>query len=127
MIDPKQLERWKQVSEAASPGPWRANPYDRTVRPESAPSGFVVARQPHRATGSPVTHEQHEANLDLLAITREAVPALLAEVERLRTERNEASVLRWALRAVSATDDVTEARSIARAALAPGTAKEPGT
>jgi hypothetical protein len=55
---------------------------------------------------------------------RAARDLLLAEVERLARE---GSVLRWALRAVSATDDMTEAKSIVRAALAPDAAKEGGT
>lgn len=79
---PLDLERLERLSAAASPGPWRADRYDRTIRAAGL-EDFAVARQPHRAASSPITHEQHRADLELLAVAREAIPELVREVRRL--------------------------------------------
>jgi hypothetical protein len=72
----------------ATPGPWFNDKSTRQIqsvinmRHEDGRKPFTIARYPHRDSRHPTTHEEHEANGDLLA----AVPALLSEALRERDE-----------------------------------------
>jgi len=65
--------------DAATPGPWTADPGDATV---DGPDGIPVVLVPHRDDD----HAQAVTDAEFLAAARADVPTLLAEVERLKWE-----------------------------------------
>lgn len=76
-ITAEQLAEWKALADAATEGPWMS---DRSAKIR-CPAGYDVAAVQIGA------HERR-ANKLLIAAARTAVPALVAEVERLRAERD---------------------------------------
>ncbi len=78
MIDDQTLNEWKRLAEAATPGPWQAKNYG------SDGVDAWLHLSPTVAIGSDHAHWLTDATF--IAAARVAVPALLAEVERLRAE-----------------------------------------
>jgi hypothetical protein len=66
-ITPAQLEEWKRLESAATEGPWKAE--------------FGNLRYPCQAEDAEIV-----ANAAFIAASRTALPALIAEVERLNAE-----------------------------------------
>jgi hypothetical protein len=75
-IAPQQLNTWKQLASAATPGPWQV---DSTAQ---GPAVIVDADEYVCTTWEDSEFDQ-EADAAFIAAAREAVPALIAEVERL--------------------------------------------
>ncbi len=75
-ITEAQLYEWQQLADAATPGPWEARPY---------PYGEGVAW--YTATGASDDLDPRERETVLfIASARDAVPALISEIRRLRAE-----------------------------------------
>ena len=90
MVD---LEFWRQLDQAATPGPWTYDPADGgMIDSEEAAVAFVAWYS--GASFAPREVETHSrADGRFIAAARTGVPTLVAEVERLRDlldERNEA-------------------------------------
>lgn len=81
--EPLDLEPIKAKEQAATPGPWEVNgsPHDRHM----ATVGRHYITTPNRAGRS----ARNEAIAEFIASARTDVPALVAEVERLRAEVEE--------------------------------------
>jgi len=69
--EPLDLDAIRARLAAATPGPWTAHP-----------DGLVWSDLP----GDPVSGSVEQANAELIAHARQDIPALLAEVERLRAQ-----------------------------------------
>lgn len=84
-VTDEQIAEWRRLSDAATSGPWRATSDGDWV-------GYVIAAK--RRTTIAIC-EASEVDMDFIAAAREAVPALLAEIERLRaaTRDREAVIL----------------------------------
>lgn len=105
MITPEQIAEWKDAAEKATPGPWFmhdfANPLvsrdpcaqDVTVSCAS-PDHIEVAHMSGGLYGYKGI-SQAQADAHFIALSREAVPALIAEVERLREALTEISTARF--------------------------------
>jgi hypothetical protein len=79
-MDEKQLQEWEALANAASPGPWEA------ARPEHAipgPGCPMVVNGPQAEPGA-YDDEMRPADAYFIAAARTAVPALVAEVRRLK-------------------------------------------
>ena len=78
MITQEQLARWRALADAATPGPWE----------QVAESGewWISGPDIERHFVIDTTNGVNAQNADFIAAAREAVPALLAEVERLTAE-----------------------------------------
>lgn len=75
MLTPQEQE-WRDLAEKATPGPWTW---------EDGPATLYSGRGPfHDLLGRLEPDWNGQNNLDFIAAARSAVPALLAEVERLR-------------------------------------------
>ena len=91
MIDPKKIEEWKALTEAATPGPWSAD--DRDPKTGYLCGAIVVqvpavgARVEGRGVIANVRHDgprhRPDANAAFIAAAREALPALLAERDEI--------------------------------------------
>jgi hypothetical protein len=81
----EDLQQWRALSEKASPGPW-CHVQTRTSRGEIHCD--VVRVGPQQTTlaydGDGGDADFYERDAAFIAVAREAVPALIAEVERLR-------------------------------------------
>lgn len=77
-IDKEKFEKWIKLTEEASPGPWESlTDHGRNDNDD----GYL-----YWSMGPEVTEpEVNRANASFIAAAREAMPALLDEVERLRT------------------------------------------
>lgn len=87
-----QSDAWRKLADAATPGPWE----------EVAESGEWWITGPDIYNDAVMTtnaSEISQADADFICAAREAVPALLAEVERLRADNAD---LRAALSALTA-------------------------
>lgn len=86
----KDLQRWAEMAERATPGPWTVravNSSEVRITQDPVPSGvnpFVARVSSRRGI---------DANAAFIAESRTAVPALLAEVTRLRALCREAVTL----------------------------------
>lgn len=81
------LAEWSRLASAATPGPWRAN--DASEWLTTGPTWEVVFTGPADdplVAGEDVALANYveQADAEFIAAAREAVPALVAEVERLR-------------------------------------------
>ena len=79
MISPDQLKAWKEAANAATPGPWYMTGRFTVVTCQSHPLCEVsdeFHRQCEHGTGQ---------DTQFIALSREAVPQLIAEVESLRS------------------------------------------
>jgi hypothetical protein len=81
MIPPEQLNKWQQLADAATEGPWECfrNPnkgfrHYWHVRSSASDEDILDIN----------AEKEDLADLDFIAAAREAVPALIAEVKRLR-------------------------------------------
>jgi hypothetical protein len=80
VIDAKTLQEWAELAKGATGGPWR--PIGDTVQ-----SGALETLDHATVAdcGDPVLdRHQARANAAFIAMARDAIPDLLAEVERLR-------------------------------------------
>lgn len=91
---PKQRRQWREIADAATPGPWCTDPAPRFA---GAVSVVVdgVSRQVALADGQAAmfdcergleTHEVMSANARFVAAARTAIPALLDDVTELEAE-----------------------------------------
>ncbi len=87
------LEPIKARAEAASPGPWFWNSYDGIFRgkgEESEPVAWIDhLRNDDKLHGDDIygpRRDEAHANARFVEAAREDIPALIAEVERLRKE-----------------------------------------
>jgi hypothetical protein len=79
----QELDALKALADAATPGPWRAvDSPDNPGREVDICSGATVFSEWVATLGHPM-HEEVRADAAFVAAACEAVPALLAEVERL--------------------------------------------
>lgn len=89
MIPRETLERWRALADAATPGPWYA--------PDDG-DHVVDGNGDYLMTDNNVLCPER-ADFKFTAAAREAVPALISEIERLRTALTSASTeqceLRW--------------------------------
>ena len=86
-MTPEKIAELTALCEKAAPGPWRVGPVDDT-RVEDA-AGNEVA-QIDGDYNQPDTWPQMEANAAFIAVSRTALPEILAELTRLTRERDEA-------------------------------------
>ena len=80
MVTARQLAAWKRLCEAASPEPWTVRKAG-TDRDDTPWYDVFIALPPD---GYPATRRRADA--ELMAAARTALPALIAEVERLRRD-----------------------------------------
>jgi hypothetical protein len=102
-LTPEQIQEWKRLADAATPGPWR----HRHVEPLAkwgVSVNEVEAPESDACWIAKVLNHEHcirtkpgDQNAHFIAASRSAVPALCDEVERLRAENDR---LREALRQV---------------------------
>lgn len=80
MIPKSKIEEWRQIANGATPGPWS---YDRDEGEIHADSRSTSDGEPWHVV--PAQAEGHIKTNDglFVALSREAVPALIEEVERL--------------------------------------------
>jgi hypothetical protein len=91
MIPTDKLREWWRLSKKCSPGPWRLiDGWDEQGNGKYFPSICFTEDNKHRIL---VVNESHDreresimANAKLMAISREAIPVLVAEVVRLRVQ-----------------------------------------
>lgn len=76
-ITPELLAAWRAVTEAATPGPWKAYHGKYWSAAEDSED---------REIGTFPADEHGDACSDFIAAARTAMPALISEVERLRAE-----------------------------------------
>ena len=81
-IDPKQLEQWKNLASAATPGPWRSR--------ESMGAATLTKDSGALLAAGQGFFEPEDAAF--IAAARSAVPALISEIERLRAVADKADV-----------------------------------
>ena len=80
MITPEQLAQWRALADAATPGPWEAT----STWSDDGDSYYVAVVDGRALLDTYVS--MTDADAAFIAAAREAVPALLAEVERLTAE-----------------------------------------
>lgn len=78
-----ELQRLKKLCDAATPGPWEVSRDDRTVAYNVEDSW---GRQNWQATNRWYKNGTVEDDAAFISAARSAVPALIAEIERLREE-----------------------------------------
>lgn len=87
MIDPAKLSEWKAKAEAATEGVWKSNDL-AYYQDFDGDEDLVCARTPLIVRRKDESYESHKSrakpDAEFIAVAREAVPALIAEVERLR-------------------------------------------
>jgi hypothetical protein len=79
----------------ATEGPWRNNHFTKDEEgpaSNSVVSGLLVVVKSWGFELELLSPKQHKANADFIAAAREALPALLAENERLRASEIDAAV-----------------------------------
>lgn len=112
-LDAEQIAEWRRLADAAIEGPWEFRPRRgfQMLSDNPATIGFVdedryfvMLRE-----GAWVT----EADMSFIAAARTAVPALVAEVERLRREMDNIGCSRF-----TCADDLSRATRRAEAAVA---------
>ena len=85
-ITPAQLAAWKELEQAATKGPWthfndRSEPTGRVHRLILERTGRLFVSLVCMMSEGP---GDHEADAAFIAASRQALPALIAEVERLQ-------------------------------------------
>jgi hypothetical protein len=85
---PDQLKAWREATEGVTPGPWRVfgRRSDKLLCIYSRKVDDVVHWAGFDATSGPWTKRRRDAAF--IALSRQALPALLDEVEALRAERD---------------------------------------
>lgn len=91
MISNDQIQRWRELTAAATPGPWRWR-FNCVEQVSDGGNGYPIDFYPDCETiQESKCHEcgtrigPSDDNGQFIAITREAVPMLVEEVERLRS------------------------------------------
>lgn len=84
MIAQKQLDKWRRLADAATPGEWWLD--FRQVFNGEVPYINVCVTTDAADIAGLGEQEECQADAAFIAAAREAVPALLDEVERLRAE-----------------------------------------
>lgn len=87
-MTPKRVEGIRARAEAATPGPWCTDSWEIYQGTEYVPGVSLWIGETCRGTGSP---EQDRADAEFVAHAREDVPALLAEVQRLKAALSDAT------------------------------------
>jgi len=85
MSDEKLIEI-KRRSEAARPGPWKS--YIEGRDHESGSNFVMVPNESSKTSVLEFSGQVSEADQDFIAHAREDIPALLAEIERLKSKIN---------------------------------------
>lgn len=83
----QQLDELKTLADAAMPGPWRGCEHEAMSPDVFLPGGdrLLMAFWPqHKVEETRRVEVEMYATIDFIAAAREAVPALIAEVTRLR-------------------------------------------
>lgn len=110
----RQLAEWRALCEKATEGPWkslRGGLYPNHVGgPGKIGNAAVFVAQTATNVGG-------EADADFIAAAREAMPALIEEVERLRGHFRQVRAATCGSGQASAIHDVDHVRSIVREAL----------
>jgi hypothetical protein len=78
MITSEQLQHWRALAEAATPGPWEGE----SVWSDDSDSYYVAVADGRGLLDTYISIS--DADAAFIAAARTAVPALLAEVERLQ-------------------------------------------
>ena len=91
MITPSRIAELRKLADEATPGPWSWVPAEDDDLYDwlSAPTDELMMHSIDSDEGSWIAVE--ERNALFIAACREAVPALLDEIERLQTENEELS------------------------------------
>jgi hypothetical protein len=84
MIDPKQLGEWQALSDNATPGPWTLRPDHDDADHDHVESSQGSIAQVEILDGIEVSEGEDVPDAAFIAAARTAVPALIAEVLRLR-------------------------------------------
>ena len=89
-VTQEHLEQWRALADAATPGPWRGDT-DRGELKYAVLGGDreLVIKVDHKNAESGFVGDNGENDGAFVLAARTAVPALLAEVERLRAENAE--------------------------------------
>jgi hypothetical protein len=90
MIPPTTLSAWSELAARATPGPWEPNVWIETDGNEwraTGPGHEDSSGDYDSAPGCP-DEQAAQADAAFIAASRTAMPALLAEVERLKSERD---------------------------------------
>lgn len=83
MITQQQLDAWKKLAEEATPGPWEVTDDWEPIR-YCTPSTITAKESNLYITIATMNYPNEYGNSNFIATAREAVPALIAEVERLQ-------------------------------------------
>ncbi|MEO7895882.1 MAG: hypothetical protein ABIR65_01165 [Pseudolysinimonas sp.] len=99
MITDEQIAEWKRLAEAATPGPWRWSDWNATYGTLESDERLTLtgndARHPEAQSAKRGIGGRHvlyvvdapvTANAAFITTSRTAVPALIAEIERLRAD-----------------------------------------
>jgi len=92
MIPNDLLDQWQALCDAATPGPWIAQRVGG-MHMDGTPDAMIVEAQVEgiwerllQTSIGPADRRQRAVNAEFAAVAREAIPALIAEVRRLRDE-----------------------------------------
>jgi len=109
MITNEQITEWRRLAEAATPGPWT------TDGNEFAVEGRRLGKCYDQYDGVRLAiHDNAIADAAFIAAAREAIPALLAEVERLQHGNDQLRPQRHAAREDAYRLGVDEGIKLAR-------------
>jgi hypothetical protein len=86
----QELQAVRERCAAAAPGPWHAESGEADPDAAHPPAAYTILTGPG---GTPLATVWEQASGDFIAHAREDVPALLAEVDRLRRENAELRAL----------------------------------
>jgi hypothetical protein len=84
-LTPEHLARLRQLHEYATPGPWEQAPwFTNTILPKRWVDGDAADIEPEQRGPFTSIHAHKVADADLITEARNALPALLDEIESLR-------------------------------------------
>ncbi|GAA1046072.1 hypothetical protein [Rothia amarae] len=85
------IDRLRELDQSASPAPWHIEPYENMVVTGDDETGEEIGATYYGRKRS----KKQRANREMLTDARNAVPALLAEIERLYAELETAREEAW--------------------------------
>lgn len=88
-ITPKTLALWKRLADEATSGPWDSY-FETGLNPMVVT--YTENEKGLRSLKDPVVHGRSIADNNFIAAARTAVPALIEEVERLKSRNNDLMV-----------------------------------